>query len=40
MSAFAGRYTAGHFDLPVMRTTIAVDGTVVVKEGVVQEVFG
>src|SRR5829696_415891 len=36
---FAGRYTAGHFDLPVMRTTITVDGTVVVKDGVVQEVF-
>jgi 2,5-dihydroxypyridine 5,6-dioxygenase len=36
---FAGRYTAGHFDLPVMRTTIAVDGTVVVKDGVLQEVF-
>ena len=34
---FAGRYTAGHFDLPVMRTTITVDGTVVVKEGVVQD---
>jgi 2,5-dihydroxypyridine 5,6-dioxygenase len=33
---FAGRYTAGHFDLPVMRTTISVDGTVVVKDGVVQ----
>ena len=37
---FAGRYTAGHFDLPVMRTTITVDGAVVVKEGVVQDVFG
>ena len=36
---FAGRYTAGHFDLPVMRTTITVDGTVVVKDGVVQDVF-
>ena len=24
---FAGRYTAGHFDIPVMRTTIAVDDT-------------
>ncbi len=34
---FAGRYTAGHFDLPVMRTTITVDGTVVVKDGVVQD---
>ena len=37
---FAGRYTAGHFDLPVMRTTITVDGAVVVKDGVVQDVFG
>ena len=37
---FAGRYTAGHFDLPVMRTTITVDETVVVKDGVVQDVFG
>jgi 2,5-dihydroxypyridine 5,6-dioxygenase len=37
---FAGRYTAGHFDLPVMKTTIEVDGLVVVREGVVQEVFG
>jgi 2,5-dihydroxypyridine 5,6-dioxygenase len=36
---FAGRYTAGHFDLPVMRTTIAIDGTIVVREGVLQEVF-
>ena len=33
---FAGRYTAGHFDLPVMRTTITVDGNVVVKDGIVQ----
>jgi 2,5-dihydroxypyridine 5,6-dioxygenase len=37
---FAGRYTAGHFDLPVMRTTIEIDGTVVVREGVLQDVFG
>lgn len=37
---FAGRYTAGHFDLPVMRTTIAVDGTEVVKGGVLQDVLG
>jgi 2,5-dihydroxypyridine 5,6-dioxygenase len=36
---FAGRYTAGHFDIPVMRTTIAVDGTEVVRAGVLQEVF-
>jgi 2,5-dihydroxypyridine 5,6-dioxygenase len=37
---FAGRYTAGHFDLPMMRTTIEVDGTVVVRDGALQEVFG
>jgi 2,5-dihydroxypyridine 5,6-dioxygenase len=37
---FAGRYTAGHFDIPVMRTTITVDETVVVREGVLQDVFG
>jgi 2,5-dihydroxypyridine 5,6-dioxygenase len=36
---FAGRYTAGHFDLPVMRTTIEVDGTAVVRDGVLQDVF-
>src|ERR1700712_5440802 len=37
---FAGRYTAGHFDLPVMGTTIELDGTAVVREGVLQDVFG
>jgi 2,5-dihydroxypyridine 5,6-dioxygenase len=37
---FAGRFTAGHFDIPVMRTTIAVDNTVVVRDGVLQDVFG
>jgi 2,5-dihydroxypyridine 5,6-dioxygenase len=37
---FAGRYTAGHFDLPVMRTTIRVDNTEVVRDGVLQDVFG
>lgn len=31
---FAGRHTAGHFDLPVMGTTIEIDGQVVVREGV------
>jgi 2,5-dihydroxypyridine 5,6-dioxygenase len=36
---FAGRYTAGHFDIPVMRTTITVDGTVVVRAGELQDVF-
>jgi 2,5-dihydroxypyridine 5,6-dioxygenase len=37
---FAGRYTAGHFDIPVMRTTITLDNTVVVRAGVLQDVFG
>jgi len=37
---FAGRYTAGHFDLPVMNTTIALDGNVVIRDGVLQDVFG
>ncbi len=37
---FAGRYTAGHFDIPVMRTTISIDNTVVVREGVLQDVPG
>ena len=36
---FAGRYTAGHFDIPVMRTTIAIDGTEVVRAGVLLDVF-
>lgn len=31
---FAGRHTAGHFDLPVMRTTVEVDGRTVVRDGV------
>jgi len=30
---FAGRHTAGHFDLPVMGTTIELDGDVVVRDG-------
>jgi 2,5-dihydroxypyridine 5,6-dioxygenase len=37
---FAGRYTAGHFDLPMMGTTIELDGVAVIKEGVLQDVFG
>ena len=37
---FAGRYTAGHFDLPMMGTTIELDGLAVVREGVLQDVFG
>jgi 2,5-dihydroxypyridine 5,6-dioxygenase len=37
---FAGRYTAGHFDLPMMGTTIELDGVAVVREGILQDVFG
>jgi len=33
------RYTAGHFDLPIMGTTIELDGLAVVHEGVLQDVF-
>jgi 2,5-dihydroxypyridine 5,6-dioxygenase len=29
----AGRHTLGHFDLPLRRCTVALDGTVVVDEG-------
>jgi 2,5-dihydroxypyridine 5,6-dioxygenase len=34
---FAGRYTAGHFDLPVGRCTIALDGVEVVRAGTLVE---
>jgi 2,5-dihydroxypyridine 5,6-dioxygenase len=37
---FAGRHTAGHFDLPVMGTTIELDGLAVIRDGVLQDVFG
>ncbi|NNM71880.1 peptidase M29 [Enterovirga aerilata] len=37
---FAGRHTAGHFDLPMMGTTIELDGEAVIRDGVVQDVFG
>lgn len=30
---FAGRFTEGHFDMPVFNTTIALDGEVVVDKG-------
>lgn len=30
---FAGRYTAGHFDLPMMHTTIKLDGVPVIEDG-------
>jgi 2,5-dihydroxypyridine 5,6-dioxygenase len=37
---FAGRYTEGHFDIPVRGCDITLDGTLVVKAGVLQDVFG
>jgi 2,5-dihydroxypyridine 5,6-dioxygenase len=33
---YAGRFTQGHFDLPMRKCTIALDGRVIVKEGVLQ----
>ena len=33
-------WSASHFDIPVMRTTITVDNAVVVRDGVLQDVFG
>ena len=33
---YAGRFTLGHFDLPMRNCTIALDGKVVVKEGKLQ----
>ncbi|MGV8988476.1 MAG: peptidase M29 [Cypionkella sp.] len=33
---YAGRYTLGHFDLPMRKCTIALDGRIVVKNGVLQ----
>ncbi|MBX6746065.1 MAG: peptidase M29, partial [Acetobacteraceae bacterium] len=30
---FAGRFTEGHFDIPVRNCTIALDGEVVVEKG-------
>jgi 2,5-dihydroxypyridine 5,6-dioxygenase len=33
---YAGRFTLGFFDLPVRNCTIALDGGVVVKDGVLQ----
>ena len=37
---FAGRHTAGHFDLPMMGTTVELDGEAVIRDGIVQDVFG
>lgn len=33
---YAGRYTLGHFDLPMRNCTITLDGRAVVKDGVLQ----
>ncbi|MFK7836178.1 MAG: peptidase M29 [Sulfitobacter sp.] len=33
---YAGRFTEGHFDLPMRRCTISLDGTDVVRNGVLQ----
>lgn len=33
---YAGRYTLGHFDLPMRNCTIALDGRVVVRDGALQ----
>jgi 2,5-dihydroxypyridine 5,6-dioxygenase len=33
---YAGRFTEGHFDLPMRKCTIALDNKVVVKDGVLQ----
>ena len=33
---FAGRYTLGHFDLPIRNCTIALDGETVVRSGILQ----
>ena len=33
---YAGRFTQGHFDLPMRNCTIALDGRVVVKDGTLQ----
>lgn len=33
---YAGRFTQGHFDLPMRRCTVALDGRVVVRAGVLQ----
>lgn len=37
---FAGRYTEGHFDIPVRGCDIFLDETCVVKNGALQPVFG
>ena len=36
---FAGRFTAGHFDLPMFGTTIALDGSVVVRDGTLLDII-
>ncbi len=34
---FAGRHTLGHFDLPLRGCTLSLDGTVIIRDGVLQE---
>ncbi len=36
---YAGRYTLGHFDLPMRNCTITLDGKIVVQDGVLQGEF-
>ncbi|MEZ5825616.1 MAG: 2,5-dihydroxypyridine 5,6-dioxygenase [Geminicoccaceae bacterium] len=36
---FAGRFTEGHFDIPVMNCTISLDGETVIEEGRMLDVF-
>ena len=36
---FAGRHTAGHFDIPVFGTTIDIDGETVIRDGVLLDAF-
>ena len=36
---FAERYTLGHFDLPMRNCSVALDGKMVVKAGVLQGDF-
>ncbi len=37
---FAGRFTEGHFDIPVRGCDISLDDTLVIKNGKLQNVFG
>jgi 2,5-dihydroxypyridine 5,6-dioxygenase len=37
---FAGRYTEGHFDVPVFGCDIELDGVRIIDEGELLDVFG